>query len=255
MKTSKQKTVRLAMVFLFIAAGLFMNSVARAQQKQILSMTEFTVKVGHEKQFEDGIKEWKACYLENKGAWTWNMWKRLNGKGSVYGLTSASPDWAKMDEENDEAGKKCHQIAMDKIIPHVESTEDNFATSIPEFSKAALSEMNVIWVSYFQVENSTIFREVIKENADIALKTEGDKRGYWYVVNGGAPESADYFVVSAYKNFAALDVKRDGVWDMVEKAKGKEETEKMRAKFRSSIKNSWGYMYKLMDDLSHNPVK
>jgi hypothetical protein len=255
MKTSKQKTVRMAMVFLFIAAGLLMNSVARAQQKQILSMTEFTVKVGHEKQFEDGIKAWKACYLENKGAWTWNMWKRLNGKGSVYGLTSASPNWAKMDEENDEAGKKCHQIAMDKIIPHVESTEDNFATSIPEFSKAALSEMNVIWVSYFQVENSVLFREILKENADIAQKAEGDKRGYWYVVNGGAPESADYFVVSTYKNFAALDVKRDGVWDMVEKAKGKEETEKMRDKFRSSIKNSWGYIYKLMDDLSHNPVK
>lgn len=246
-----QKTIRLAMVFLLFAAGLSMNNVARAQQKQILAMTEFTVKVGHEKQFEDGVKAWKTCYLENKGEWTWNMWKRLNGKGSVYGLTSASPNWAKMDDENDEAGKKCHQIAMDKIIPHVESTEDNFATSIPEFSKAALTEMNVIWVSYFKVENSVLFKEVVKENADIAQKAEGDKRVYWYDVNGGGPESADYFVVSAYKNFADLDVKRDGVWDMVEKAKGKEETGKLRAKFRSSIKNSWSYIYKLMDDLSH----
>lgn len=255
MKTSLQKTIRMAMVFSFIATGLLMNNVARAQQKQILTTTEFTVKVGHEKQFEDGIKAWKTCYLENKGVWTWNIWKRLNGKGSVYVLSSSSPNWAQMDDENDEAGKKCHQIAMDKIIPHVESAEDNFATSIPELSKAELTEMKVIWVSYFKVENSVIFQEVIKENAAIALKAEGDKRGYWYDVNGGGPESADFFVVSAYKNFADLDVKRDGVWDMVEKAKGKEEAGKLRAKFRSSIENSWAYMFKLMDDLSHNPVK
>jgi hypothetical protein len=255
MKLSVQKTIRMAMVFLFFATGLLMNNVARAQEKQILSMTEFTVKIGHEKQFEEGIKAWKACYLENKGEWTWNMWKRLNGKGSVYGMTSLSPTWAKIMDENDPADKKCMQIVKDKIIPHLESTEDNFATTIPEYSKAAIAEMNVIWVSYYKVDNSVSFKEVVKDIADIQQKVEGDKRGYWYSASGGGPESPNYFVVTPYKNFAALDVKRDATWDMVEKVKGKEETEKMRAKIRSSIKNSWMYMYKHMDDLSHNPVK
>ena len=255
MKLSAQKTIRMAMFFLFIAASLMMNKVAGAQEKQILSLTEFTVKNGHEKQFEDGIKAWKACYLENKGEWTWNMWKRYNGKGSVYGLTSASPTWAKMMEENDPADKKCHQIVMDKIIPHIESTENNFATNMPEYSKSAIVEMNVIWVTYFKVDNSVSFKEVVKDIADIQQKTEGDKRSYWYSANGGGPESPNYFVVTPYKDFAALDVKRDANWDMVEKAKGKEETEKMRSKIRSSIKNSWVYLYKRMDELSHNPVK
>jgi hypothetical protein len=75
MKLSVQSTIRMAMVFSFIALGISMHNVARAQEKQILSMTEFTVKIGHEKQFEEGIKAWKACYLENKGEWTWSMWK------------------------------------------------------------------------------------------------------------------------------------------------------------------------------------
>jgi len=240
------------MVLLFLAAGLLMSNVAQAQEKSILSSTEFTIKGGHEQQFEDGIKAYKACYLGNKGEWTWTIWKRYNGKGSVYVLTSISANWAVMDDENDEAGKKCWQIVVDKIIPHVESKEDNFATSIPELSRAGASEWGVIWVNFFQVENGPLFREIIKENSEIMQKAEGDKRGYWYSANGGGPESFDYYVTTPYKNFAALDVKRDGVWDMVEKAKGKEETEKMRAKFRSSIKDTWMYLYKRMDDLSND---
>jgi hypothetical protein len=255
MKLSVQKTKRMAMVIMFVATVLFMSKHTHAQEKFILSSTEFTIKVGHESQFEEGIKAWKACYLENKGEWTWTMWKRYNGKGSVYGLTSNSANWAKMDDENDEAGKKCWQIAMDKIIPHVESTEDNFATSIPEFSKTGVSEWGIIWVYYFQVENSTEFRETIKEIGDIAQKAEGDKRSYWYVSNGGSPESADFFVTTPFKNFAALDVERDGVWKMVENAKGKEYADKLRTSFRSTLENSWAYMFKRMVELSHNPVQ
>jgi hypothetical protein len=255
MKLSVQKTIRLAMVFVFIVAGLSMNSVAQAPEKFILSTTEFTVKSGHERDFEEGIKAWKACYIENKGEWTWTMWQRYNGKGSVYVLASRSANWAEMDDENDEAGKKCRQIAMYQIVPHIESSENNFATSMPEFSKATAAEMGVIWVSFFKVENSVLFKEVVSEIGNIMKKTEGDNRSYWYDVDGGSPESADYYVTTPYKNFAALDVKRDAVWEMVEKAKGKDETEKLRAKFRSSIQDSWAYLYKRMDDLSNNPVQ
>lgn len=255
MRLSVQKTNRTALVFIFLAATLMMSKIAYSQEKQILSMTEFTVKIGHEKQFEDGIKAWKACYLENKGEWTWNMWRRYNGKGSVYGLTSLSPTWAKMMDENDPADKNCHQIVMEKIIPHVECVENNYASNLPEYSKSEIVEMNVIWVSYFKVENSVAFKEVIKDIAEVAQKAEGAKRGYWYNSVGGGAETPNYFVVTPYKDFAALDVKRDAVWEMVEKAKGKEETDKMRAKFRSSIKNSWMYLYKRMDELSHMPVQ
>jgi len=255
MKFSEQKTIRMTMIALFVVAVLSMSSVAQTPQKFILSTTEFTVKSGHASQFEEGVKAWKACYLENKGEWTWTMWQRYNGKGSVYVLSSNSPNWATMDDENDEAGKKCRQIAMDKIIPHVESTEDNFATSIPEFSRSGASDMNVIWVSFFQVQNSVLFREIIKETSDIMQKAENNKRSYWYVSNGGSPESADFFVTTPYKNFAALDVERDGVWKLVENAKGKEYADKLRTSFRSTLENSWAYMFKRIEDLSHNPVQ
>ena len=254
MKKFVQQTIRMAMVIIIIAAGLLMTNPSWAQEKLILTTNEFTVKNGHKSQFEEGVKAWKACYLENKGEWTWTMWKRLNGKGTVYVLSSMSPNWAKMDDENDAAGKKCRQVAIDKIFPYVESTEDNFATAMPEFSREGNSEWGVIWVTFFRVENSPLFKETVQEIGNIMKDVEGDKRGYWYSANGGGTESADYYVTTPYKNFAALDVKRDGVWELVEKAKGKDHSDKLRANLRNSLKDSWMYLYKRMDDLSHNPV-
>jgi hypothetical protein len=255
MKLSGQKMIQMTMTIVFIVAGLIFGNVARAQDKFILSMTEFTIKTGHDRQFENGIKAWKACYLENKGEWTWTMWKRYNGKGSVYVLTSRMANWAELDDQNDDAGKKCWQVAIDNIIPHVESVEDNFARNMPELSKTSPTEWGVIWVNQFKVENSTIFNEIINEVSDIMVKAEGDNRGDWYSSNGGSPESPDYFVVTPFKNFAGLDVERDGVWKMVENAKGKEATEKMRANFRVAVSDMWSYIYKRMGDLSNDQPK
>jgi hypothetical protein len=113
----------------------------------------------------------------------------------------------------------------------------------------------VVWVSNFRVDNSVLFREIVKETSDIMKKAEGDVRSYWYVQNGGGPEAADFYVVTPYKNFAALDVERDGVWKLVENAKGKEEADKLRASFRSTLIDTWAYMFKRMEDLSHDTAQ
>lgn len=253
MKLSKQKMIRVTLTLMFLTAALISTNVVQAQERFILSTTEFTIKTGHERLFENGIKAWKSCYLENEGEWTWTMWKRYNGEGSVYVLSSRMNNWAELDE-SDEAGKACRQIVVDQIIPHIENTVDMFSWSMPDLSKTTASEMGVIWVTFFQVENGAIFRETVDEISDIIAEAEGDKRGYWYSVNGGGTDSPDYFVSTPFKNFAALDVERDGVWKMVENTKGKDETDKMRTKFRGAVSEIWSYMYKMMDDLSHNPV-
>ena len=251
MKLSLQKVKKLATMLIIVFAGLLLTNVTQAQEKFILSTTEFTIKNGQDRQFEEGIKAWKTCYLENKGEWTWQIWKRNNGKGSVYVLSSRMENWAELDEQNDEAGKKCWEIAMEKIVPYVESREHNYSHSIPELSRTTAAEMGVIWVTFFKVDNGTIFRETINEISDIMVKVEGDKRGYWYSASGGGTDSPDYFVTTPFKNYAALDIERDGVWKMMENSKGKEDTDKMRADFRSAVTDMWGYMYKRMDELSN----
>lgn len=165
------KTIRLLsanFLMLIVAFSIFVSNKSQAQEVEkgfLLSMTEFTIKPGHDNQFKEGVKAYKACYIESKGDWTWNFWHRMNGEGNVYVLTSTMANWAEMDE-TDENGKNCSDIAREQIIPHIESSEDNFARFMPENSKAYPNSDMVLWVTLWQVNNGTRFKEIVKLLSD-----------------------------------------------------------------------------------------
>jgi hypothetical protein len=255
MKIIRAQMANLIFAMLFIAVSTLFSNGVQAQETEkgfILSMTEFTIKPGHDMQFREGVKAWKACYLKNGGDWTWNVWHRKNGEGNVYVLTSGMANWAEMDE-TDEAGMKCRDLSRELINPHVESAESNFARFIPEFSKSYPNPDPVLWVSYWQVNNWRKFREIIKEVTDETAKAEGAPRGFWYSVMGGSKDSPDFFVATPFANFAAMDVERENVMTIYEKAHGKEKRDEMQAAFREITDASWSYIFKLDADLSHNP--
>jgi len=254
MKTIKLLTANL--IWMIFAVSAMLSNDVKAQETEkgfLLSMTEFTIKGGHDVQFREGIKAWKTCYLENKGQWTWNMWNRMNGEGNVYILTSRMANWAEMDK-TDESGKNCSNIGRELINPHIESSETNFARFMPEVSKAYPNTDMVLWVTSWQVNNGTKFREIVKEVTETTKKTEGSSRGYWYSYMGGSKDAADFFVATPFANFAALDVESENVWNIYEKANGKEKRDQLQAQFRESIKESWSYLLRREKDLSHNPA-
>ena len=242
-------------VMFFAASTPFSNGVEAQETERgfILSMTEVTIKPGHDNKFREGVKAWKACYLENEGDWTWNTWQRMNGEGNVYALTSAMGNWAEMDDTTDEAGMKCSDLSRDLINPHIESAETNFARFIPEFSKTYPNPDPVLWVTYWQVNNWTKFREIAKEVTGETAKAEGAPRGFWYSVMGGSTATPDFFVATPFANFAAMDVERDNVWTIYENARGKEKRDEMQAAFREVTDEAWSYIYRLATDLSHIP--
>lgn len=255
MKTIRTQVAGLLFAILLIAVATLFSNGIQAQEAEkgfILSMTELTIKPGHDVQFREGVKAWKACYIDNKGEWTWNMWHRMNGEGNVYILTSRMANWAEMDETNDD-GKNCSDLVRNLINPNIESSESNFARFMPEFSKAYPNPNPVLWVSSWQVNNGTKFRELIQLTSDAIKATEGSPRGYWYSLMGGSKDAADFFVATPFANFAALDVDRENVWNIYEKAHGKEKRDQMQAEFRETVKESWSYLLKRQDDLSHNP--
>ncbi len=89
MKTITVRLTKFLFVALFIAFSSLISNKVQAQESEkgfILSMTEFTIKPGHDFQFTEGVKAWKACYIENGGDWTWNVWKRVQGKGMFISL-------------------------------------------------------------------------------------------------------------------------------------------------------------------------
>jgi hypothetical protein len=253
MKTIRVRITNLLIAMMFIAASTPFSNGVEAQETErgfILSMTEFTIKPGHNNQFREGVKAWKACYLENEGEWTWNIWSRVNGEGNVYVLTSGMGNWAEMDE-TDEAGMKCRDIGRDLINPHVESAENNFLRFLPEYSKTYPNPDQVLWVTYWQTNNWSKFREIVKEVTGETAKAEGGPRGFWYSALGGGKDAADFLVANPFANFAAMDVERENVWDIYEKAKGKKKRDEMQAAFRDVTDAAWSYIYRLAVDLSH----
>jgi hypothetical protein len=165
-------------------------------------------------------------------------------------MTSFMDLWAEMDE-SDEAGIACQSLAQSMIVPHIERTVRNIARTIPELSKSAAAPMEAISVYYWRVNNRAKFMDTVRSTQSVTRKVEGEPRGYWYSLGGGDLNAPHYFVVTPFANFAAMDTPRDGVWDMVEKAEGKETRDQLQADMRDVVDKSWSFMFRRVGDLSH----
>lgn len=228
-----------------------MLALSQNDGSKLLSMTEITVKSGHESQFIAGVKMWKECYLKNKGTDKFNVWRRVQGEGVMYVLTGMMDNWVEMDKE-DAAGKECQIKVLDFIMPHVEKINYSIARTMPEVSMATPAEgTKLVWVSFFRTTNGTVFNEAIKEISSTIKSVEGTTRGTWYSFNGGGPDAPEYMVSTPYKGYADLDIKRDGVWKIYENKHGKKKSDDLRAKFRASLENDWSYLYSLNEELSN----
>lgn len=236
---------------ILLAVLIPMLALSQNDGSKLLSMSEITVKQGHESQFIAGVKMWKECYLENKGIDKFNVWRRVQGEGVLYVLTGLMDNWAEMDKE-DAAGKGCRIKVLDFIMPHVEKINYSIARTMPEFSKTTTSEgTKLVWVSFFRTTDGNSFREVVKEISSAIRSVEGTPRGTWYSFMGGGPDSPEYMVSTAYKGYADLDISRDGVWKLYENKNGKKKTDALRAKAIASLENDWSYLYSLNEELSN----
>lgn len=221
----------------------------------LMSVTEITVRDGHDLQFQEGVKAWKACYLTEKGESTWRLWERLQGEGNVYILASDMPNWAKMDK-TDPVGSKCAALATAMINVHIEKSTTHITRLLPAVSNSNPTTDELISVAFYELNPSDghEFLPAIKEIEASLAKAEGAARGYWYRWETMGPDSPNFHFVTPYKNYAAMDVSRDSVWDVYEKEHGKEKRDAMQTQFRSALKNSWTYRFKLISDMSR-PTK
>lgn len=238
---------------LFLVVLLPLMALSQSNESVLLGMTELNVKFGHNEQFLEGMKTYKKCYVDNGGTNKWNLWQRVQGEGSVYTLTSTMAKWAEMDEDRDEAGKKCWINVVNLVRPHLQSVGYNIASSIPALSRtSAMPEStSMVFVYYVKTSNGMAFRETAAELSAAVKKAEGDTRYTWYSVQGGSPDVADFFVAVPHDNFASMDVDRDGPWVIYEKANGKAKTDALRAKRNASVSKDWSYMWRLNKELSN----
>ena len=188
------------------------------------------------------------CYLENDGDWDWNMWRRVQGEGNVYLLTSYMSSWAEMDE-SDEAGQECTSIVQNIINPSVESGAYNLARTVPELSAQPM-QPGVVYVNFWKTSHWQNFTNTVRQVSDAVRSQEGEPRGFWYYNIGGGPEASDAFVVTPYENFAAMDESMDSVWELVEREHGERKKNELRNTFAESIDDHWSYIYRRDSELS-----
>jgi hypothetical protein len=231
-------------------ALLPMTAIAQENTNSLMTISEFTIKPGHNDQFLEGVKLWKETYLKNKGKDHWALWHRLQGEGNVYVLTGNMVNWAQMDEK-DAAGEASRNIARDFIWPNIESSNFSIAQRMPGLSGKPSDSTKLVWVTYFKVNKSRVFTDVVKDLSAVIRSAEGNSRGSWFHLEGGGPESPNYFVVETAGGFSDLDKPEDNPFDVYEKAKGKEAADALILKANSSITNIWSYIYTLKEDLSN----
>jgi len=216
----------------------------------LLTVTEITVKQGHNAQFMEGVKKWKACYLENNGTDKWNFWRRVQGEGTVYVMSGLMDNWAEMDKE-DAASKACQAIILNDILPHVEKTNYRMARSMPDRSRGPAPDMGLVWVTHYKVNNSADFNEII-DGVTAAIKAkEGSPRGFWYSNIGGPSENSDFFVSTPFRNFAELDIQRDTPAKIYRDAIGDKKMDEMIKKWRAAVDKEWSHILTLNKELSN----
>jgi len=244
------KTIKMMITTVIVAVFSITLLTAQNNESILLTVSEITVKQGHNAQFIEGVKKWKECYLENNGKERWSIWRRVQGEGTVYVMTGVMANWAEMDKE-DPANKECYTTVLNFIMPHIEKVNYNIARSMPDLSKTMPEDTKLVWVTFYKVNDGIVFREIIGAVGNAIKAKEGSFRGIWYNYMGGASDAADYMVSTPFSGFAQMDIARDGVMKIYENAEGKKKTDEMHAKWRVAVEDSWSYIYTLNTELSN----
>lgn len=237
-----------------VAAACSMPVIADDHGDYMITMTEIGVTMGHGAEFRAGMMAYKDCFEEQGGDEGWSVWWPVDGKLNSALIVSRMDNWAEMDEDNP-AADACWSIVREQVWPHMSSVERSFARRMPDWSGDA-SGYSVVRLHNFRVEDGSAFREVVGEIAGHMKAGEAEHMGTWYNVDGNQRWGADYFVVSHFDNFAAMDEDRKGANDFLVDAVGEEAAEAMWDKFGDSLAEMEPYWTRTLrrdGELSYSP--
>jgi len=251
MKRSKQIIALSACVLMGTSSATFAQE--EEEDSYILEITRIEVKIGHDMQFRDAMKAYKSCLVEREYSESWSTWSNVGGEGREYHVVSNMDNWAEMDSPSD-AGQACWSEHSEKLTSHVSSFETRFARPMKDWSGDA-EGYNVVRLHHFRVDDNGDFRDTVGAITDIMKEADYEHLGSWYEMIGNDSNDPDYFVVSHYDNFAALDEDRAGAYDAIVEAAGQERADELWEQFGDSLRDDWEYFTDLLrreEELSYS---
>lgn len=230
------------------------NAIAQDEDESyILEMTEVGIKLGHTAKFREAVKPYNACIAENDSEAEWSAWRNVGGDGTTYHFVSTMANWAEMDEPN-QAGETCWPQHMENIMAHVDSISTSFARPMAAWSGGA-DDSDVVRLHQFRVDDGSAFREAVGAITSIMKEAEHEHMGIWYDMIGNSSNEPDYFVVSQFDNFAAMDEDRAGPYNVVKEHAGEERADELWGQFDDALRDDWEYFTMLLRrdaELSHS---
>ncbi len=236
-----------AILVVLVATAAGQVQAQEEQRGPLLSLIELTIQPTQAREFRDGVRAWRDCYLENEGEMEWSVWHRVQGKGPAFTAAFPVAGWAEFGAQ-DPAGEACQEIVDEQINPHVAESTHLVARELPQMSQP-IDDFEVVEVHNFKVADHGAFFRVVNQVIEVLRADEDSNPGVWYDVEGGR-DAPDYFVVAQFADFAALDDRQRNVWATVERHRGEEETARLREEFSDAISDYWSYIYRRVDELS-----
>ncbi|MFO7582808.1 hypothetical protein [Guyparkeria sp.] len=239
------------------ASILLVSGTATIAQEEdegyILEITRVAVKMGHGAEFREALKPYHECLIEGEYDGSWSAWRNVDGNPNVYHFVSTMNNWAEMDTPN-EVGASCWSEHHKEITSHAESASISFARHLPAWSGDA-EDYTVVRLHQFRVDDGGLFGETVGAITSIMKEAEYEHLGDWYEVLGNDSNEPDYFVVSQYANFAAMDEDRAGPYKVVSDAEGEERADELWEQFGDALRDDWEYSSELLQldpELSHS---
>lgn len=239
------------------ASALLASSMTVTAQDEdespVLQMTRVEIKLGHGTQFREALKPYNACVAGKDPDASWGAWRNIGGEGTSYWFVSTMANWAEMDEPN-QATADCWPEHEDSVMAHVSSISTGFARRIAEWSGEA-EDYQVVRLHQFRVDDGSEFREAVSAITSILKEAEYEHLGTWYRMIGNSSNEPDFFVVSHYDDFAAMDEDRPSLYSVVREHSGQERADELWEQFDDALKEDWEYFHVMLRrdlELSHS---
>lgn len=256
MKVSKSLIVVLFLIFALSATVMAQNSPA-----QFLTVYTFTVNSGAGVQFEEYIKKIKEAAEKVGAPQTWGTFQiAFGGPGNTYLIAVQFDKWAELDawsqvpeilEEAygaDEGAKILRSGSM-----AIASWETSISRLLPDLSYNIDS---LTPAPMYQIRLSRVKRDMQDEyrgfiaKLDEARKKAGDRRHVTRRVSVMGPTTM-YSSAVPMEKWSERD-EGEGVWEMIEKAHGENETRRLRETIEASVEESDVFVITLRPDLSRS---
>ncbi len=222
----------------------------------MLTIHEVNARISHIPEFIAGMEAYADCLEENDSEGGFSVWRSSDGDRTGFSIVSRFDTWGEFDEDN-EAADACwgNEEIRAGVFDHMSSWKTSYAEKMSAWSGNA-ENYTVVHLHNFRVSDGPDFRALVGEMMGYMAEAEYPYQPDWFNVMATDYWAPDFFAVSHFENFAAMDQERAGLMGVLRDAVGDERAEQMWEDWGDSMADEKGYWRETMvlqPDMGYSP--